>query len=131
MQDARFNPARLGALAVVGAVVGLNATSAVLLKTIADHRSLGLALLLLGLAGVVLINLLRFWLWGMAHGRYPLSETYPLTSLFFPVMLLISWRYGEPVGARQIFGTCLITLGVVWLTLRKEASPAKPGAASG
>jgi len=131
VQGSCLKSPRLGALLVVGSVVGLNAISAVLLKTIADHRSLGVSIVLLGLSGVFVINVLRFVLWGVAHRRYPLSETYPLTSLFFPLMLVISWRYGDPLGPKQILGTLLITGGVVWLTLRRHGAPESVGAASG
>ena len=65
---------------------------------------------------VLLINGLRFVVWAFAHKRYPLSTTYPLTSLLYPVMLVVAYFYHEPTGPNQWLGTILITAGVAWLS---------------
>jgi len=109
----------LKAVAVMFLAVTLQVLGAVLLKTIADHRlQWSLALLAAGIAAVVFLNLVRLGVWGAAHKRFPLSTTFPLSSLFYPMMLLVAVAYGDPVGARQLVGAGLITAGSVWLTVR-------------
>lgn len=108
-------------LAVVLLTVGLQVAGALVLKTLADLDRAHLALVALGVAAVALLNGLRFLAWGYAHKRYPLSTTYPLASVFFPVMLGVAWAYGDPIRWNQLLGTLLITAGVVWLALRARA----------
>ena len=109
----------LGALGIMVVAVVLQVTGAVLLKTIADRQdSWSLAVLALGLAAVGVVDVVRLIVWGFAHRRFPLSTTFPLSSLFFPAMLGVAFLYGDEVGALQLAGAALITGGVAWLTLR-------------
>ncbi len=109
----------LGALGIMVVAVALQVTGAVLLKTIADRRdSWSLAVLALGLAAVGVVDIVRLIVWGVAHRRFPLSTTFPLSSLFFPAMLGVAYLYGDEVGTLQVAGAALITGGVTWLTLR-------------
>lgn len=110
--------ARLMPLAIVVCAVILNILSAVLLKTLADSEHISVLLLVSGLGLIVLINAARFMAWWFAHKKYPLSKTYPLSSLFFPLMLVVSYVYGDSINWQQITGALLIMAGVVWLTLR-------------
>ena len=105
----------LAPLLLVALAVTLNLVSAALLKELVgvDGRSWLLIFAALGL--VALVNVLRFAIWGMAHQRYPLSRTYPLSCLFFPMILMLSYWYGEEVGARQVLGSLVVTGGVFWL----------------
>jgi hypothetical protein len=105
-------------LVVVFVAVALNIASAVTLKALAGLASP--TLWTLGAAGVLVtgLNVVRFVVWGVAHRKYPLSLSYPLSSMFFPLMLGVSYLYGDPVGFREVAGTGLITLGVLWMTLR-------------
>jgi multidrug transporter EmrE-like cation transporter len=105
-------------LLVVSAAVALQIAGAVVLKTLADSAPVPPALLVLGIGAVALLNGLRFLAWGFAHRRYPLSTSYPLASLFFPLMLGVAWAYGDPIRAHQIAGAALVTAGVAWLALR-------------
>lgn len=112
----------LKAVAVMFLAVTLQVLGAILLKTIADHRlQWSFALLGAGVGVVIILNLVRLGVWGAAHKRFPLSTTFPLSSLFYPMMLLVAVAYGDPVGARQLIGAALITSGSVWLTLRVRA----------
>lgn len=112
---------RLAPLIAVFIAVVLNMLSAVLLKTMADDPRMSRLILVAGIGAVLAINAGRFFVWGYAHKKYPLSKTYPLRSIFFPLMVLVSYFYGEVVHSRQIIGAILITAGVLWLTLRVEA----------
>ena len=111
---------RLIPLLVVLTAVSLGVLSAIVLKTMADAPTLGMGYLAVGLASVVAINAGRVVAWGYAHKKYPLSNTYPFTSLFFPVMLIVSRAYGEPASWEQVGGVLLIVAGVGWLTWRSD-----------
>ncbi|MDH5527345.1 MAG: hypothetical protein OEY97_08580 [Nitrospirota bacterium] len=106
---------------VVLATVALQIGAALVLKGLADRPQAPMLLLAGGMALVVAFNGLRFVMWGVAHRRYPLSLTYPMSAVFFPLMLLISHQFGEPVAARQVAGTVLITCGVLWMLARVKA----------
>jgi drug/metabolite transporter (DMT)-like permease len=122
MESQPARETRIGPLFVMLLAVLLQVAGAIVLKTLADradHASLALAGL--GIAVVVALNLLRLGVWGVAHRRYPLSRTFPLSALFFPAMLLVALAYGEETGARQIAGAVLITGGASWLTWQGRA----------
>ena len=104
------------ALLVMG-IIGANVTSGLVLKTLADHAS-GWLITGIGFSFVFALNGARLVIWLLANRRFPLSTTYPLTSLFFPIMLSISYAYGEPVNVVKILGTLLIASGVFWLGWR-------------
>ena len=73
--------ANLPAISVMLLAVCLQLLGAVRLKTIADNRLTWTAgLVALGVAGVVLLNLIRLGVWGYANSRFPLSTTFPLSS---------------------------------------------------
>lgn len=103
---------------IVLAAVLLQVVAAVLLKEMADRPELPLMLVAMGIGVVGVLGGTRFLIWGYAHRRYPLSHSYPLSSMFFPLMLAVAWAYGDPVHLTQLLGTGLITVGVVWLVLR-------------
>ena len=61
------------------AAVALQVTGAVVLKTLADHRTAwGMALVAAGIGAVVLVNLARLVVWGVAHRTFALSSTFPI-----------------------------------------------------
>ena len=112
----------LKAIGVMLLAVTLQVLGALLLKTIADHRlEWSIAVLAIGVSAVIFLNLVRLSVWGAAHKRFPLSTTFPLSSLFYPVMLVVALAYGDAVGSRQLLGALLITSGSVWLSLRVRA----------
>ena len=105
---------RILPLLLVTVAVALNIASAIVLKEAAELAD-PTAVVLIGLLTLVaLINLLRVVFWSAIHRRYRLSDSYPLTAIFFPMILLLSMLYGEQVGAYKIAGTLLITLGVAF-----------------
>jgi multidrug transporter EmrE-like cation transporter len=112
---------RLQLILLVSGIVGVNVASGLLLKTLADHAS-GWLITGIGFSIVFVLNGARLVIWLLANRRFPLSTTYPLTSLFFPIMLGISYAYGEPVDLMKIVGTLLIACGVFWLGWRMPRS---------
>jgi drug/metabolite transporter (DMT)-like permease len=101
--------------------VSLQVFGAVLLKTLADARStLTVGLMVAGIGAVLVLNLVRLGVWGLAHSRFPLSTTFPLSSLFFPAMLAVAAAFGDEIGFRQILGAVLITAGAFWLSTRTQ-----------
>lgn len=108
------------ALGVVTLTVLLQLAAAALLKQAALIATAGL-LLALGLVAVAIgIHGVRFLLWGYAHRRWPLSHTYPLTAVFFPIVVGMAVLYGEQIRAPQVMGSLLIGMGVAWLTFRNQ-----------
>jgi multidrug transporter EmrE-like cation transporter len=99
--------------------VALQVIGAVILKLLADNfDEWTTALVLLGVAGVILVNVARLGVWGLAHSRFPLSTTFPLSSLFYPAMLVLAVLFGDQVGMTQVGGAALIAAGTFWLTAR-------------
>ena len=97
--------------------VALQVGGAVVMKLLADaSERVGLWFVVLGLGTVALLNIARLFVWGAAHRRYPLSSTYPLSSLFFPAMLFVALAFGDEIGPGQVVGAILIGAGVFWLT---------------
>lgn len=52
------------------------------------------------------------------HRRWPLSHTYPMTAVFFPLIIIMAAAYGEPIRLNQVLGGLLIAAGVAWLTFK-------------
>lgn len=106
------------ALAVVTVTVLLQLTGAALLKqaTLAVH--LGLLITAIFIAAAFGVQGARFLLWGYAHRRWPLSVTYPMTAIFFPLLIALAMLYGEQVAPHQWLGGLLITAGVAWITFK-------------
>jgi len=100
---------------LVSVAVGLNLVGAVVLKEAADMEHASMLMIATLIFLVVLINLLRVGFWAAIHKRFRLSDSYPLTSLFFPMILVLSALYGEEIGLAKLIGTALITLGVLIL----------------
>jgi drug/metabolite transporter (DMT)-like permease len=92
----------------------LSISSSLLLNEIANPQS-GLTMwiiLIFGLA--LLINVIRFGLWGWIHKSYDVSKTYPLVSLFFPCIYVISVFLGESDwNLQKIAGVSFIVIGIV------------------
>ncbi len=107
-------------LIIVLSAVTINIIGAVVLKELAMRSGLSSVSLILGIALVIGLNGLRFVIWGVAHSRYPLNLTYPFTSLFFPLLLAVSYYYDEPLPWTKWVGTILITIGVFWLVWNRE-----------
>jgi len=111
---------RVLAILLVILTVGLNLVSAVVLKETVNRRQGPLFLIALLIVLVVMINFVRVVLWSAIHKRFRLSESYPLTSLFFPMILVLSAIYGEEIGLANLIGTGMVTLGVLVLMKDKK-----------
>ncbi|NOH04652.1 MAG: hypothetical protein HND47_23125 [Chloroflexi bacterium] len=105
-------------VAMVVWAVGSNLLVAVVMKMLANQSSTNFVLLLIGIGLVVFLNGVRMYVWMIANRRFSLSTMYPLTSIFYPLMLSVSCAFGEQVTILQIFGAFLIAFGVFWLGWR-------------
>ena len=117
---------RLLPLLLVSIAVALNLLSAIVLKEAADMGHPTLMVIAGIIMLVALINLFRVMFWAAIHRRFPLSDSYPLTSIFFPMILAISALYGESIGMGKIVGTLFITLGVVVLVTNEDGVTSRP-----
>lgn len=72
---------------------------------------------------VILINLVKLKTWGFLYQRFQLCETYPLVSLFFPLLYLLAIINGETQPEMQkTVGATAITFGVFLLSRENRAS---------
>lgn len=110
----------LRAIALVLVTVMFGVASAVILKEAALRPNLGRLALSGVFALVIAVNGARFLVWGYIHNRYPLSLSYPLTSMFFPLVLLLGYFYGEPITWPKIVGVLLITGGTALLAMEEN-----------
>ena len=63
---------------------------------------------------VMVINVIKFILWGLIHKRYQLNKSYPITVLFFPAIFLISYLLGETEPTlTKIIGIVIIVTGLI------------------
>lgn len=97
---------------IVGATVVLQLIAAYILDEAASRQSGFGIVALVAIGSAIALHGLRFALWGYAHRHYPLSHTYPMAAMFFPVILLISYLQGDPIGAWELAGTFIIAVGV-------------------
>ena len=107
--------------ALVLGAVSLNILAAVIMKLLANQVDIKFFFFLSGLALVVLLNGLRLIVWMYANKYFPLSTIYPLTSIFYPFMLIVAYLFSEKITIIQIIGTTFITLGVFWLNWKVKS----------
>ncbi len=105
---------------LVFSTVILTIGSSLVLDAAAEHRA-RLNLFIAGLIGLaLLINILKFGLWGWIHRNYDISKSYPLTSIFFPLIFIISYWKGEvDITGFKLVGIALIVLGL-WVFERQK-----------
>jgi multidrug transporter EmrE-like cation transporter len=106
---------------IVMVAVLINIIGAIVLKEMSLRPDLPSVWITFGIVLVIGLNGLRFLIWAQAHSRYPLSTTFPFTSLFFPMLLLVSYYYGDPLPWTKWLGTALITVGVFRLALKTKS----------
>jgi drug/metabolite transporter (DMT)-like permease len=110
-------------VALVFSTVLIQLASAWVLDTAADTKpGRGWTIIAAAVALAIGLNVVRFVIWGYTHRRFPLSQTYPLTALFFPCVLVLSWLKGDAIHVPEIAGTALITLGALVMGTRKHAA---------
>jgi len=111
-----------GPLYLVSITVFLGIAAAVCLKTASSYSEDDFLLITLFFLAALFFNVLRFFIWGAAHKRYPISLSYPLASTFFPLILLVEhFFYGELVTTGKMLGALTIMLGV-GLLVKEEKS---------
>ena len=101
---------------LVFCIVGIGITTALLLD-FASTISTTLKLAILSIMVLVLgLNFLRFLLWGLLHKQFDLSKTYPLTTIYFPLIYVISLAKGDAhLELTKLVGVALIIVGVIIL----------------
>jgi|GEM_PF-1224619 len=112
-------------VALVLSTVAIQLLVAALMKELAI-RSTSHAWILLVLSVTIALNALRFAIWGHTHRHYPLSHSYPLSAMFFPLVMLLAWAYGENVTRMNAAGGALITIGVVLCLFAKPDEAPDP-----
>lgn len=118
MRGTHFKP---GPLALVMATVILQLAAAWILGNVASTSPRpGLMIAATAVSAALVLSFFRFVIWGYAHRRYPISSTYPLTALFFPGILVLSYARGDAIGLTEIIGTLLITVGAFTLAPPKQ-----------
>jgi drug/metabolite transporter (DMT)-like permease len=94
--------------------VGIQLFAAIILKSTSSAVGVAYAI---GILFVLSLNGVRFLSWGMLNKYFSLSEVYPLTTLFFPVLYAYSVLFENvPIEIGKIVGICLISGGAVFLT---------------
>ncbi len=78
-----------------------------------------IALMLIGTA--YCLNILKFIVWGKIHKNFDVSQSYPLTSIFFPMIFLISYFKGETeLSFCKIVGAAIIIIGLILFEKKEQ-----------
>lgn len=109
------------ALTLLTVIIGV--ISAVTLKFMSQDLAFSIFDLILMYGLVLGLNATRLLLWGLLHKKYPLSFVFPLSAIFFPVILIVDIStYGEQITLSKLLGVILILLGVLILTNEESSS---------
>jgi len=69
---------------------------------------------------VLTINFVKFKVWGTIYRKYHLSESYPLISLFFPLIYIVAiYKEEADFEFSKLLGVFFI-LGGIWIMNRKN-----------
>ncbi len=72
---------------------------------------------------VLVTNFFKFLLWGFIHKKFDLSNSYPITSIFYPAIYFIAIIKGEAIlEVTKLIGIALILFGII-LVNRNEKKP--------
>ncbi len=112
-------------VALVLSTVAIQLLVAALLKE-ASQRSAVPAWIAFAIVAAIVLNGARFVIWGHIHRYYPLSHSYPISAMFFPLVVAMAWAYGERVTGMNIAGAVLITAGVVLCLLGNPGEAPDP-----
>ncbi|MGM0641820.1 MAG: hypothetical protein ACQESN_10400 [Thermotogota bacterium] len=64
--------------------------------------------------GVFALHGIRFIFWGYIHKKYDLSKSYPLISVFFPIIFIIALIKGDTeLSVLKVLGVIFIIFGIV------------------
>lgn len=70
---------------------------------------------------VLAINLIKLKTWGVINSRYNLSDSYPLVSIFFPLIYLVAIFNGEAnMEIKKIVGIGFILFGIYIMNSKKK-----------
>ena len=74
-----------------------------------------LNIFVLGIIGVAFtLNIVKFVVWGWIHKKFEVSKSYPLISIFFPLIFIVAYLKGDAdFSATKIFGVVLIVAGLI------------------
>ena len=83
-----------------------------------QNKTTYIVLFILGI--VLTFNIFKFLLWGYIHRSYRISSSYPLTSLFFPIIFIISLITDEVnFSLYKLYGVLLIISGITIFEFKK------------
>ena len=69
---------------------------------------------------VLVINFIKFKVWGVIYKRFHLSESYPLIALFFPLIYIVAIFNGDAIfEIKKVVGVILIILGIFVMHSKK------------
>lgn len=72
---------------------------------------------------VFLINMIKFGIWGWIHKNYDVSKSYPITSIFFPLIFIIAYLKEETgFSLCKILGLLLIILGLIIFEFKSKTN---------
>lgn len=97
----------------------LNVSGSIIMKEISQHSGTDFYIVFIAILLVIVINLIRMGLWNIIHRKFDLSYSYPLTSLFFPLVLVVGYFYGDVITWNMVVGAVIITLGVSVISYRR------------
>ena len=65
---------------------------------------------------VIIVNFIKFKLWGYIHKQYHLSNSYPAVAIFFPIIYFISIMKEDAVFEfSKVIGIVFILLGIFYM----------------
>jgi uncharacterized membrane protein len=101
-------------------IVTIQIASALLLDYSATYESLFYIVPLTLIFIVLFVNFFRFLLYGWLHKRFDLSKTYPLITIFFPIIYGISLLKGEAaLEITKFIGIIFIIAGIIILQKKR------------
>lgn len=65
---------------------------------------------------VIVINFIKFKLWGHIHKLYDLSDSYPAVAVFFPIIYVIAIFKGDAIFEfSKVMGIVFILFGIFYM----------------
>ena len=75
-------------------------------------HSFSIAILLL----VIVINFIKFKLWGFIHKKFDLSKSYPAVAIFFPIIYIVSIYKGDAdFEISKVIAILFIVFGIYYM----------------
>ena len=68
---------------------------------------------------VLFLNVLKFSIWNIIHKNFEISKSYPLTSIFFPLIFVIAFFQGNvEISITKVLGVFFIIIGIFTFDLK-------------